>query len=243
MTDSAPVAVVTGGSTGIGLSICEHLLESGYRVISLARRGSPTPHERLIDMEVDLSDPAATAAAGKKIAAEHDVRVLVHNAGVIRPDLLPDVDVTDLEYITRLHLEAAIILTQAFCPAMEKLGNGRIIVIGSRAMVGMVTRTSYAATKAGQVAMVRTWALELGDKGITVNCVAPGPIVTDMFHELIPEDDERKDQLAASIPVKRLGRPDDVARAVDFLIHPDNSFITGQTLFVCGGTSIGSLAL
>ena len=119
---------------------------------------------------------------------------------------------------------------------------GRIILITSRAALGLQTRTSYSATKSGMMGMARTWALELGEYGITVNTVAPGPIsATEMFHEVIPED--KLDSMARSIPVRRLGLPADVARAVSFFNDPDNGFVTGQTLMVCGGASLGSLSL
>ena len=110
--------------------------------------------------------------------------------------------------------------------------------------MGLATRTAYSATKAGLIGMTRTWALELGPDGITVNAVAPGPIAgTAMFHDVLPPGDPRIDALAQSIPVRRLGQPEDVARVVMFLADPASGFITGQTLFVCGGTSVGSLAL
>ena len=102
---------------------------------------------------------------------------------------------------------------------------------------------AQAATKAGMLGMARTWALELAPEGIRVNVVAPGPIRTDMFWDVVPQDSEKERALAASIPVRRLGEPDDVARAVAFFADPDNGFVTGQTLYVCGGTSAGSLAL
>jgi NAD(P)-dependent dehydrogenase (short-subunit alcohol dehydrogenase family) len=107
----------------------------------------------------------------------------------------------------------------------------------------MATRTSYSATKAGMLGMARTWALELAAHGITVNVVAPGPIRTDMFFDVVPEGSEKEKQLAASIPVKRLGESADVARAVAFFADPANGFVTGQVLYVCGGTSVGSLNL
>jgi NAD(P)-dependent dehydrogenase (short-subunit alcohol dehydrogenase family) len=110
--------------------------------------------------------------------------------------------------------------------------------------MGLETRTCYSATKSGMVGMARTWALELAPENITVNVVAPGPIAeTEMFHDVVPEESEKMAQLANAIPVKRLGTPADVSRAVQFFLEPANSFVTGQTLFVCGGTSIGSLAL
>jgi len=237
-------AIVTGGSTGIGHTICEQLLAAGYTVVNISRRSSPVNHPRLHDYAVDLADSAATQEVAARIAAEHAITDIVHNAGVIRPALLGSVDIADLEMLTRIHLGAAISLVQACLPGLKNCGNGRIVLISSRAAMGLATRTSYSATKSGMVGMARTWALELAADGITVNGVAPGPIAdTEMFHNLIPDGSEKMNQVANSIPVKRVGRPADVARAVQFFLAPDNSFITGQTLFVCGGASIGSLAL
>jgi len=240
---SRKIALVTGGSAGIGQSICQHLLADGYIVLNLSRRPSVVQHENLVDVPLDLSDTAATRAVIADLAGRYAITTLVHNAGVIKPALLESVDLDDVDYVSRLHLHAGIVLLQGVLPAMKQAGFGRVVVIGSRAMLGLQTRTGYAATKAGQVGMVRTWALELGQYGITANVVAPGPIVTDMFTEVIPEDSDKARQLAASIPVRRLGQSDDVARAVMFLVAPDNGFITGQTLFVCGGASLGSLSL
>jgi len=240
---SDKTAIVTGGSAGIGRSICQHLLDDGYTVINLSRRESGEPHERLIDRPVDLADVDATREAISEVVANHDITTLVHNAGVIRPALIEDVDLGDLDYLTNLHLAAAVTMTQAVLDTMKQQQFGRIIIIGSRAMLGLETRTSYSATKAAQIGMVRTWAMELGQHGITVNAVAPGPIVTDMFTDVVPEDSDKAEQIAAGLPVKRLGRADDVARAVMFLAAPDNGFITGQCLFVCGGASLGSLVL
>lgn len=240
---SQKCALVTGGSAGIGRSICRHLLDDGYTVINLSRRESADPHERLIDRPVDLADIDATREVIAEVIASHDITTLVHNAGVIRPALVEDVDLADLEYLSNLHIAAAITLTQAVLDTMKARRFGRIIIIGSRAMLGLETRTSYSATKAAQVGMVRTWAMELGQHGITVNAIAPGPIVTDMFTDVVPEDSDKAEQIAAGLPVRRLGRPDDVARAVMFLAAPENGFITGQCLFVCGGASLGSLAL
>ncbi len=240
---SEKIALVTGASAGIGKSICQHLLEDGYVVLNLSRRGSESSHERLIDHPVDLADVEATKEAIAELAGQYDITTLVHNAGVIRPNLIEDVQLEDLQYLTNLHLSASIVLTQGVLDAMKRAGFGRIVIIGSRAMLGLETRTSYSATKAAQIGLVRTWAMELGQHGITVNAVAPGPILTDMFTDVVPEDSDKAEQIARGLPVRRLGRADDVARAVMFLAAPDNGFVTGQCLFVCGGASLGSLSL
>lgn len=240
---SPGVAVVTGGSAGIGAAICEHLLAAGYEVVSLARRAAGAGQPRLHSLEVDLSDRQATAQAAEEIARRFEVSTVVHNAGVIRPALLPEVRLEDLDALVNLHLGCAIQLVQAALPAMQRHGFGRVVLLSSRAALGLQTRTVYSATKAGMLGMARTWALELAPQGVTVNVVAPGPIRTDMFYDVVEKDSEGERRLAASIPVRRLGLAEDVARAVDFFVHPANGFVTGQVLYVCGGTSVGSLAL
>jgi NAD(P)-dependent dehydrogenase (short-subunit alcohol dehydrogenase family) len=237
------VAAVTGGSAGIGRAICEDLLAQGYEVVSLARRRAEIDHPKLHSIEVDLADRAATAQAAQELVQRFEVTTMVHNAGVIRPALISDVKLDDLDALVDLHLGCAIQLVQAALPAMRAQRFGRVVLLSSRAALGLQTRTSYSATKAGMLGMARTWALELAPEGITVNVVAPGPIRTDMFYDVVEAGSERERALAASVPVRRLGESADVARAVRFFADPASSFVTGQVLYVCGGTSVGSLAL
>ena len=239
-----PVAIVTGGSSGIGAAICRHLIEAGYDVVSLALRKPDWPHPALHAIEVDLTDARATAEAAVATAKQFAVSHVIHNAGTIRANLLADVRQKDLQELTQLHLGAAVRIVQTALPGMRQRAFGRIVLISSRAALGLQGRTAYAATKAAMIGMARTWALELAPFGITVNVVAPGPIQdTEMFREVIPAGDAREAALAKAIPVGRLGRSDDVARAVLFFADPQNSFVTGQVLYVCGGSSIASISL
>mgnify|MGYP000512240377 CR=1 FL=1 len=236
--------VVTGGSTGIGAAICQHFLEAGLSVVNLSRRPLGWSNPKLHNITVDLSDRLATEEAAKETAKDFVVTGLVHNAGLIRADVIEDVDLHDYDYLSQVHIGAAICLTQSILPTMKARGFGRIILITSRAALGLRTRTSYTATKAGMIGMARTWALELGSYGITVNTVAPGPIAdTEMFSAVTGDDQQKLNAIAASIPVKRLGQSTDVADAVAFLAGEGAGFITGQTLMVCGGASLGSLSL
>jgi len=237
------VAIVTGASGGIGRAIAEAMIEADRHVVSLDRRLPDWSHARLEPIQVDLYDPKATADVAKDVAARHAVSYVVHNAGIIRPNLIEQVTVEDITALSQLHLGAALTLVQAALPGMKERHFGRVILIASRAALGAVTRTAYSATKSGMLGMARTWALETASHGITVNVVAPGPVETDMFHEVIPQGSPKAVQLARSIPVGRIGRPSDVARAVMFFASPEADFITGQSLYVCGGASIGSLAL
>lgn len=237
-------AIVTGGGQGIGAAIVAALLERGFTVISLAQERPALSHPRLEATTIDLLDADATRHAAAAIAGRHAVSHLIHCAGVTRHKLLEDALPEDVGDLAQLHLGAALILLQACLPGMKQRRHGRIVMISSRAALGAIGRTAYSATKAGIIGMGRSWALELAPFGITVNMVAPGPIQgTAMFHDIIPAGSERETALAAAIPLKRLGRPEDVANAVLFFAAPEASFITGQTLFVCGGSSIGSLAI
>jgi NAD(P)-dependent dehydrogenase (short-subunit alcohol dehydrogenase family) len=243
MTTTKRCAVVTGGSAGIGAEICQQLLAEGYEVVSLSRRAPAFTHERLHSVEVDLADRAATALAAREVAERFQPDTLVHNAGVILPAKLEEVKLEDLDTLVEIHLGAAIQLAQAMLPAMKAGGFGRIVLLSSRGALGLAGRTNYGATKSGMFGMARTWALELAPHGVTVNVVAPGPVQTDMFHEIVPVGSPKVEALAASIPVKRLGQPNDVAHAVKFFTSAEAGFVTGQVLYVCGGTSLGGLVL
>ena len=232
--------MVTGASAGIGRAVAQRLLDDRYEVIGLDVQ---PPTLKLRHYSVDLTDPAATQQAAEEIARAHQVTTLIHNAGVIRPALLPEVQLEDFQALANLHLSAAIVLAQAMLPAMKAASFGRIVLVSSRAVLGLPTRTSYSATKAGMLGLARTWALELAPHGITVNVVAPGPIRTANFHSIVPEGSPQVERVAQAIPVKRLGEPDDVARAVLFFADRDAGFVTGQVLYVCGGTSVGTLTL
>lgn len=234
-------AVITGGNKGIGADLAQAMLQRGWRVVSLARhKGEAEGVEHVI---CDLSDPDAVASTAAEIAARHQVTHFVHNAGIILPNLIEDATPQEMQVLTQLHLGAALTLTQAFLPAMKAQRFGRVLFNASRAALGARTRTAYSASKAGMIGMARTWALELAEHGITVNVVAPGPILTDNFWGIVPKDSPQQQDLAQRIPVGRLGTVADVTRAFMFLADPEAGFITGQTLFVCGGASIGTVPI
>jgi NAD(P)-dependent dehydrogenase (short-subunit alcohol dehydrogenase family) len=243
MSDVNGYALVTGGSAGIGQAVCETLLARGYEVVSLAHRASQLEHQKLHSRVVDLTDRAATAEVAAEVAHRWPITTFVHNAGAVRPALLAEVRVEDIDALTQLHIGCAVQLLQAVLPAMQTRRFGRVVLVSSRAALGLATRSAYSATKAAMIGLARTWALELGPHGITVNVVAPGPVRTDLFHEIVPAGSDAERQLEASIPVRRLGAPSDVARAVAFFVDPAASFVTGQVLYVCGGASVGSAPL
>ena len=242
-TQKDGAVVVTGGSAGIGAGVCAKLLSEGRRVVSVARRAPDFSHNKLSFVQADLADRKETADAFASLAAKEKILFAVHNAGVIRPALIEEASADDLDYLTELHLASMMALVKAALPAMKEEKFGRIVGVSSRGALGLQTRTNYAATKAGMIGMLRTWALELGPYGVTANAVSPGPVESEMFHEIVPEGSERKAKLAEAIPVKRIGAPEDVAAAVSFFLSEDAGFVTGQNLFVCGGVSVGSVVI
>ncbi|MCM2563158.1 SDR family oxidoreductase [Lutimaribacter sp. EGI FJ00015] len=240
MTDHT--AVITGASKGIGLDLAQRLLDQGYRVINLSRNAPGFTHDRLETMPVDLLDAQAVAEVAAQLPGR-GVTHLIHNAGLIWPNLVEEASPADITGLAQLHLGAALTLLQAVVPGMKERGFGRVLFNGSRAALGVPTRTAYSATKAGMIGMARTWALELAPHGITVNVVAPGPIQTDNFWGIVPKGSDREAELATRIPVGRLGTTRDVSNAFLFFCAPENSFVTGQVLYVCGGASVGTISL
>lgn len=230
-------AVITGGSCGIGAAITSRLKADGFRTIVLDI-AEPTREADLF-YQIDLSDAEATRTLCQEIAQNEPVTCLVNNVGIVRPALLEDLALEDFDRLMHVNLRPSILCAQAFLPGMKALGGGRIVMNTSRVTKGKELRSLYSATKGAAQSMARTWALELGSDGITVNCVAPGPIATEAFWRNNPPDAPRTREIIEGIPVKRLGTGEDVANAVSFFCAPEAGFVTGQTLFVCGGVTVG----
>lgn len=232
-------AVVTGGAQNIGRAIAERLRDDGYRVVVLDVIEPEIESFRADARRVDLSDRAAAEKAFAEIASDYPVKALINNVGVVAPAPFDAVDVDDFDRIMHLNARTALLAAKALVPTMRRLGGGRIVMNTSRVTLGKIDRTLYSASKGALQSIARTWALELASNAITVNCVAPGPIATTAFWRNNPPDSDYTRNLVASIPLKRMGTPEDVANAVSFFCSDGASFVTGQTLFVCGGVTVG----
>lgn len=234
MSTATPERVlITGGANGIGAAIAKKCHDAGYETVILDRAGDDAIH-------CDLSDPESTRAALEQALADGPITRLVNNVGAVFANSLSDQTVEEFDNAVALNLRSAFLCAQALVPGMREAGFGRIVNIASRAALGKELRTAYSATKAGLQGMTRTWALEEGQQGITVNAVAPGPIATELFMNANPAESERTKAIVNSIPVGRMGTPDDVAHAAAFLLSANAGFITGQTLYVCGGMTVGA---
>jgi 3-oxoacyl-[acyl-carrier protein] reductase len=163
---------------------------------------------------------------------------LVNNAGIGSNSTLEETSIEEFDRIVSVNMRAPMQIAKAVAPGMREKGFGRIVNISSRAHLGKTHRTAYAASKAGILSMGRVWALEYAGCGITVNTIAPGPTRTELFDKVNPPDMPRTAEIAAAIPVGRLGLPEDIANAVCFFMDEKSSFVTGQTLYVCGGVTL-----
>ena len=241
VTTQGQIALVTGASRGIGRAIAAALAAQGMKVIGTAttEAGAAAIGEALAarggsGLKLDVTDAAALDAAIDAIVKQHGgLHVLVNNAGITRDTLAMRMKDEDWDAVLDTNLKAVFRASRAAIRPMMKQRYGRIVnitsVVGASGNPG---QANYAAAKAGVAGMTRALARELGSRGITVNCVAPGFIATDMTAAL---GEEQHKALAAQIPLGRLGQPADIAAAVAYLASPEAGYVTGQELHVNGG--------
>lgn len=232
MPATAERVLITGGAHGIGAAIAQRCAEDGYRPVVLDREGPDAIH-------CDLADPESARRALQTALADGPITRLVNNVGAVFPHTLEEQTLEEFNAAVALNLRCAFQCAQALLPGMKTAGFGRIVSMSSRAALGKELRTAYAATKAGLQGMTRVWALEAGPFGVTANAVGPGPIATDLFTRANPPGAPRTQEIIDAVPVQRMGTPEDVAHTVSYLLDARSGFVTGQTLYVCGGMTVG----
>ena len=229
--------LVTGASKGIGRALSNRLAEAGDHVVGIARGQDPGFPGTL--ESIDLNDSRASSEAFADLAKRYPFDGVVNNVALVRMHPVGEIDLKDLDDILRMNLHPAVQASQAVLPGMRERGWGRIVNISSLTVLGVARRSAYAASKAAMNAFTRTWALELAETGTTVNSIAPGPVATELFRENTPAGSEAERWFLSLIPMRRLGKPEEIAGAIAFLLSEEAGYITGQTLFVDGGGSIG----
>jgi 3-oxoacyl-[acyl-carrier protein] reductase len=243
------VAIVTGAARWIGAATARRLADDGLAVAVVdleeaAAKGTVEAIEaaggRALAVGADVSDPAQVDAAVARVAADLGApAVLVNNAGVTRDNLLFKMSEQDWDTVMGVHLRGSFLMSRATQKHMVEQRFGRIVNLSSTSALGNRGQANYSTAKAGLQGFTKTLAIELGKFGITVNCIAPGFIVSDMTKataERIGQDwDTYVAARAAEIPVARAGQPEDIANAVSFFVSESAGFVNGQVLYVAGG--------
>ncbi len=235
------IALVTGAAKGIGRAIVERLIREDYFVVAVDINAAGKEElleafggENLSFEAVDVCNESEISALFSKMER---LDVLVNNAGIIRDNMIWNMPAEDFDMVVNVNLKGPWLLCKEAAVLMKRQNSGRIVNIASRAWLGNRGQTNYSASKAGVVGMTRALALELGKYNVCVNAVAPGLIDTPLTQNLEPAVLQK---LIEAQPTRTMGKPEDVANVVAFLASPETRFITGQTIYVDGGKSIGA---
>lgn len=236
MSDSTSIALVTGGNRGIGLAIARSLQTQGHRVVITYRSG--TPPEGFDAVQMDVTDGQSVESAFAKIESEiGQPEIIVANAGITKDTLVMRMSDEDFESVIDANLTGAFRVAKRATKGLLKLKRGRLIFVGSVVgSVGAAGQVNYSASKSGLVGMARSFARELGSRGITANVVAPGFVETDMTASL---DEKRRADIAAQVPLGRFCSAEEIAEVVSFIASNKASYITGAIIPVDGGLGMG----
>jgi 3-oxoacyl-[acyl-carrier protein] reductase len=236
MSDSTSIALVTGGNRGIGLAIATALQKAGHRVVITYRTGTPPPSFDAVQM--DVTDSESVEKAFTKIESEiGQPEIIVANAGITKDTLVMRMTDEDFESVIDANLTGAFRVSKRATKGLLKLKRGRLIFIGSVVGgVGAAGQVNYSASKSGLVGMARSFARELGSRGITANVIAPGFVETDMTATL---DEKRRTEIANQVPLGRFCSAEEIADVVAFVASPQASYITGAIIPVDGGLGMG----
>ncbi len=239
------IALVTGAAKGIGKSIVSKLISENYFIIAVdvdSQGGkkliSEFGKEKLQFAKADISKEKIVVKLFEKIQDKYKrLDILINNAGIIRDNMIWNMSVDDFDSVINVNLRGTWLMCREAAKIMRVQKNGHIVNVASRAWLGNKGQSNYSSSKAGIVALTRVLALELGKYNVYVNAVAPGLIDTPLTQKLEPEILKK---LIEAQPTKTIGKPESVANAVAFLVAEQTHFITGQTIYVDGGKSIGA---
>ena len=228
---------ISGASRGIGKSIAENLHTKGYKIIGTATSDEGVKHlneKGFVGIKLNLNDIDSLNNISEIIKEEHkDISVLINNAGITRDNIVLRMSSDEWDDVINIHLNGMFKLSKIVLKGMIKARWGRIINITSAsASLGNRGQSNYAAAKAGVEAFSKSLSKEVGPRGITVNCVAPGFIETDMTSYINEKD---KEELIKQIPLGRFGKPEEISKIIEFLVSDKSAYITGQTIHVNGG--------
>ena len=238
------VAIITGAAKGIGKSIAKRMVDENYHTVLVdvdTENGKALANElgdNAIFISCDISRYDAVNDLFETVRKKYgSVDVVVNNAGIIKDNVIWKMPVEDFDKVVDINLKGTWLMCKVGGTIMREQKRGRIVNIASRAWLGNRGQSNYSASKAGVVGLTRVLALELGKYGVLVNAIAPGLIDTPLTQKL-PENVQEK--LIQAQPTKSMGQPEDIANTVAFLCNEQTQFITGQTIYVDGGKSIGA---
>lgn len=238
-------AVVTGAAKGIGKAITERLVSENYFVIAIdtdSKNGEKLETEYGVEnvsfINADICDESKVIDVFEQILSKYKtLDVLVNNAGIIRDNMIWNMPSTDFDAVVNINLKGTWLMCRQAASIMKEQKSGRIVNIASRAWLGNRGQSNYSASKAGIVGLTRVLALELGKYNVLVNAIAPGLINTPLTQKL---EKDVLQKLIDAQPTRTMGNPEDIANVVAFLADENTKFITGQTIYVDGGKSIGA---
>lgn len=238
-------AIVTGAAKGIGRAIVERLIAENYFVIAIdvdTENGKKLENdfgvEKVFYTNTDISNENQVAELFSDIINKYKkIDVLVNNAGIIKDNMIWKMPTEDFDSVISINLKGTWLMCKQAATAMKQQQSGRIINIASRAWLGNRGQSNYSASKAGIISLTRVLALELGKYNVLVNAIAPGLINTPLTQKL---EKDVLQKLIEAQPTRSMGNPEDIANTVAFLANENTKFITGQTIYVDGGKSIGA---
>ena len=231
------IVLITGAAHGIGFDMAQRFANKHYQVVGIDLKESSQPFPGKLFL-TNLADVSATQSCMEDILRQYPVDVIINNVGRSVSQKLTELNLLEFNQIMDLNVRSAVQIAKLCVPGMLSRSFGRIINIASIRAVGGTNTTSYGASKAALVGCTLNWAVELAQTGVTVNCVAPGAIDTEMLRKDYPVGSDAERLFLQHIPMRRIGKPIEISSAVEFFASDEAGYITGQVLFVDGGITL-----